>query len=65
LQVAGITARLKYYAAWKMCEGASILTGMGFSGWSPTGLSLWDGASNVDIIGLETAENWKVLLDAW
>ncbi|KAH7105600.1 endoplasmic reticulum protein [Auriculariales sp. MPI-PUGE-AT-0066] len=65
MQAAGFSARTKYYAAWKICEGACILTGVGFSGWNDKGISLWRGASNVEPLKLETAENFKVLIDMW
>jgi hypothetical protein len=46
-------------------QGASILTGLGFTGYSPSGTSLWDGASNVRIREIETPSNFKVLIDSW
>ncbi|KZW04179.1 MBOAT-domain-containing protein [Exidia glandulosa HHB12029] len=65
MQVSTFTARVKYYAVWKLTEGACILTGLGFSGFSPSGISLWHGASNVEPLNIEMAPNLKVLLDAW
>lgn len=46
-------------------KGASILTGLGFTGYSPTGQSLWHGAANVNILLIELPPNFKVLLDSW
>lgn len=46
-------------------KGASILTGLGFSGYGPNGQSLWNGAKNVDVVNIEFAPNFKVLLDSW
>ena len=46
-------------------QGASILTGLGFTGFGPSGESLWDGAANVRILSIELAPNFKVLLDSW
>lgn len=41
------------------------MTGLGFTGYSPTGQSLWQGATNVDVLMIEFAPNFKVLLDSW
>jgi lysophospholipid acyltransferase len=46
-------------------QGASILTGFGFTGYGPSGESLWKGAANVNILSIELAPNFKVLLDSW
>jgi lysophospholipid acyltransferase len=46
-------------------QGASILTGLGFTGYTSSGASLWEGAANVDIMNIEFAPNFKVLLDSW
>ncbi|KZP15136.1 MBOAT-domain-containing protein [Athelia psychrophila] len=64
-QACGIVERSKYYAIWTLTEGASILTGLGFTGYSASGVSLWTGAANVDIANIEFAPNFKVLLDSW
>ncbi|KAL4075636.1 MBOAT, membrane-bound O-acyltransferase family-domain-containing protein [Scleroderma yunnanense] len=58
-------ARCKFYAVWTLTEGASILTGFGFTGYSPSGESLWEGAANVKALGIEFAPNFKTLLDSW
>ncbi|THH12341.1 hypothetical protein EW145_g8 [Phellinidium pouzarii] len=65
IQLCGFIERTKYYAIWTMTEGASILTGLGFSGYGPNGESLWNDAANVDIPNIEFAPNFKVLLDSW
>ncbi|KAG9317107.1 MBOAT, membrane-bound O-acyltransferase family-domain-containing protein [Chiua virens] len=65
LQFCGFFERSKYYAIWTMTEGASILTGLGFSGFGPSGESLWEGAANVNIREIEWPSNFKVLLDSW
>jgi lysophospholipid acyltransferase len=57
--------RSKYYAVWALTEGASILTGLGFTGYNSSGTPDWNGAANVDVWGFEFAENFKVLLDSW
>jgi len=41
------------------------MTGLSFTGYSPTGQSLWQGAANVDVPMIEFAPNFKVLLDSW
>ncbi|KAF7354960.1 hypothetical protein MSAN_01411100 [Mycena sanguinolenta] len=46
-------------------QGASILTGLGFTGMGPSGETTWDGAANVDPLNIELAPNFKVLLDSW
>lgn len=46
-------------------QGASIQTGLGFSGFSASGSSLWEGAANVNVFSIEFAPSVKVLLDSW
>ncbi|KAF8164820.1 endoplasmic reticulum protein [Crassisporium funariophilum] len=64
-QIGGPIERAKYYAIWTLTEGASILTGLGFTGLGLKGEPQWDGAANVKVLQIEFAENFKVLLDAW
>ncbi|KAJ7283384.1 endoplasmic reticulum protein [Mycena rebaudengoi] len=64
-QICGVVERMKYYAIWTLTEGASILTGDGFTGLGPSGETLWTGAANVDVLSIELAPNFKVLLDSW
>ncbi|KAF8351002.1 MBOAT, membrane-bound O-acyltransferase family-domain-containing protein [Amanita rubescens] len=64
-QAYGILERTKYYAIWTLTEGASILTGLGFTGFGPKGESTWEGAANVKVMQIEFAPNFKVLLDSW
>ncbi|KAJ7087231.1 endoplasmic reticulum protein [Mycena belliarum] len=64
-QVCGVVERMKYYAIWTLTEGASILTGLGFTGITPSGETLWTGAANVNVLVIEFPSNFKVLLDAW
>lgn len=59
-QVCGLFERAKYYALWTLTEGASILTGSGFTGYGPDGASLWEGAANVDVKNIELGPNFKV-----
>ncbi|EIW82188.1 MBOAT-domain-containing protein [Coniophora puteana RWD-64-598 SS2] len=64
-QLCVFSERTKYYSVWTLTEGASILTGLGFTGFGPNGESLWGGASNVNIWLVEFPSNFKVLLDSW
>ncbi|KAG6813196.1 hypothetical protein H0H92_013316 [Tricholoma furcatifolium] len=63
-QAYGFFERSKYYAVWTLTEGASIVTGLGFTGFSE-GKSTWNGAANVKILEIEIPSNFKVLLDSW
>nr|CCA18673.1 lysophospholipid acyltransferase putative [Albugo laibachii Nc14] len=64
--VALFITRCKYYCAWKLAEGATILTGAGFEGFASDGaIEGFDGVNNIDIIGFETAQNIRVLVRSW
>ncbi|KAH8999427.1 MBOAT, membrane-bound O-acyltransferase family-domain-containing protein [Lactarius akahatsu] len=65
LQLAGFVERSKYYGVWTLTEGASILTGLGFTGYTPSGVATWNGAANVEVLKIEVPENFKVLVDSW
>ncbi|RQM09985.1 hypothetical protein DD237_007438 [Peronospora effusa] len=66
LFIALFLTRAKYYGAWKLAEGATVLTGTGFEGFdeqnNPKG---WDGVSNVDILGFELGANVRDISRAW
>ncbi|CAI5737402.1 unnamed protein product [Hyaloperonospora brassicae] len=66
LLVALFLTRAKYYVAWKLAEGATVLTGAGFEGFdehnNPRG---WDAVSNVDIRGFELGANVREVTRAW
>ncbi|KAF8816510.1 endoplasmic reticulum protein [Phlegmacium glaucopus] len=64
-QLGGPIERAKYYAIWTLTEGASILTGLGFTGFNAKDEPQWDGAANVKVMQIEFAPNFKLLLDAW
>ncbi|KAG6918210.1 hypothetical protein DXG01_015803 [Tephrocybe rancida] len=64
-QMYGFLERSKYYAIWTLTEGASIITGLGFTGFSASGQSTWNGAANVKVLEIEIPSNFKVLLDSW
>jgi lysophospholipid acyltransferase len=57
--------RSKFYGVWSLTEGASILTGLGFTGYSSSGTPNWNGAANVDVWNYEFPENPKMLIDSW
>ena len=65
VQLAGFVERSRYYGVWILTEGASILTGLGFTGYNPSGVATWNGAANVDVWKIEVPENFKGLVDSW
>ncbi|KAI8595699.1 MBOAT, membrane-bound O-acyltransferase family-domain-containing protein [Dissophora ornata] len=66
VMLAAFAARFKYYAVWKMAEGACVLAGFGYNGQDPkTGKSRWDASSNIDILNYETGQSVKALSDSW
>ena len=48
-----------------ICQGACIVTGLGFSGYDAEGHSTWDDIANINIPWVEMAPNFKILLDSW
>ncbi|KAL2754737.1 hypothetical protein ACRALDRAFT_1093581 [Sodiomyces alcalophilus JCM 7366] len=66
LHCVGFTARIKYYGAWSLAEGACILTGMGYNGVDPgTGKVSWNRLQNIDPWGVEFASNVRGYLGSW
>ncbi|ROT40163.1 membrane-bound O-acyltransferase domain-containing protein [Sodiomyces alkalinus F11] len=66
LYCVGFTARIKYYGAWSLAEGACILTGMGYNGVDPvTGKVSWNRLQNIDPWGVELASNIRGYLAGW
>lgn len=64
--VALFAERMKYYFAWKIAEGASIIGGFGFQGYDENDNVIgWANVENVEIIGFETASNLQSLTRAW
>lgn len=59
------TARLKYYGAWYLTEGACILSGLGYNGLDEKKQLRWDRLTNVNPVALETAENTRAYLESW
>ncbi|KAJ1409386.1 MBOAT, membrane-bound O-acyltransferase family-domain-containing protein, partial [Ochromonadaceae sp. CCMP2298] len=66
LMVAMFSDRLKFYFAWKIAEGASILGGFGFEGYTDEGkVKGWKGVENIDIRGFETATCVQSISKVW
>jgi len=65
LIVSGVGVRCQYYFAWKLSEGAGILSGLGFKGWSQDGKALFDGLCNVYILNVEFAGSVRDLTIYW
>ncbi|KAM3567361.1 hypothetical protein VYU27_010492, partial [Nannochloropsis oceanica] len=58
--------RMKYYFAWKVAEGSCVVAGFGFEGYTEDGsVKGWNGISNMDILGFETATNTAEASKAW
>ncbi|CAH0488773.1 unnamed protein product [Peronospora farinosa] len=66
LYITLIFCKAKYYSAWKIAEGATVLCGFGFEGFSKDGSSLgWNGVSNMDILGFEFSQSIRTASRAW
>lgn len=62
----GFIARLKYYAAWTISEGACILCGLGYNGYDPVTKKIrWNRVQNIDIWNVEMAESTRQSLESW
>lgn len=62
----GFTYRLKYYAAWTISEASCILCGLGYNGYDrETKTILWNRVQNIDIRGVESAQNIHVVMSSW
>jgi hypothetical protein len=58
--------KAKYYSAWKVAEGSTVLAGFGFEGFKEDGSSRgWNGVSNMDIVGFEFAQSVREGSRAW
>lgn len=61
-----IAVRMKYYFGWTNAEGANNIWYAGFDGFDEKGNALgWDAASNIDILGFETAPNVQSMSRDW
>jgi hypothetical protein len=66
LMVAIAVSRCKFYFAWKVAEGASVMAGFGFEGYTPEGKEIgWRGVENVDIMNFETSVNMQAFTRHW
>ena len=66
MHMVGFTVRTKFYAVWGLTEGACIMSGIGFNGFSPSsGQINWDKLQNVDPVGVELAQNSRAYLGNW
>ena len=66
LLIAMFAERLKYYFAWKVAEGASIMGGFGFEGYDKDGKEKgWKGVENIEIVTFETAANIQTCSRSW
>ncbi|KAI7900050.1 MBOAT, membrane-bound O-acyltransferase family-domain-containing protein, partial [Cokeromyces recurvatus] len=65
LQVAAFTSRCKYYVAWYLSEGASVLCGFGFNGFDSNGKPRWDRFTNLYVFKCELAQSIKEMIDHW
>jgi lysophospholipid acyltransferase len=58
--------RMKYYFAWKVAEGASLLAGFGFEGYKSNGEMIgFKGVENMDILGFEFANCISMATRVW
>ncbi|POM61381.1 Lysophospholipid acyltransferase, partial [Phytophthora palmivora] len=66
LYITLIFCKAKYYSAWKIAEGATVLCGFGFEGFNKDGSSRgWNGVSNMDILGFEFSQSIRAASRAW
>ncbi|KAI9024602.1 MBOAT, membrane-bound O-acyltransferase family-domain-containing protein [Hyaloraphidium curvatum] len=65
LNVTGIVARTKFYAAWKIAEGACIAVGLGYTPPSGDKPATFSRLSNVNPTEIEGAQNLKQYGDNW
>lgn len=66
LWILGIYHRLKYYTIWQIAEGACILCGIGYNGFSEESRSFkWNRVQNIDPWTFETGQNVHICLEAW
>ncbi|CAH3196030.1 unnamed protein product [Porites evermanni] len=63
--IGALTARLRYYFAFKVSEAVNNMCGLGFNGFDAKGKAKWDGITNVNILKVEFATNIKMACDNW
>eukprot|EP00359_Climacostomum_virens_P009167 CAMPEP_0204916914 /NCGR_PEP_ID=MMETSP1397-20131031/14624_1 /ASSEMBLY_ACC=CAM_ASM_000891 /TAXON_ID=49980 /ORGANISM="Climacostomum Climacostomum virens, Strain Stock W-24" /LENGTH=443 /DNA_ID=CAMNT_0052089595 /DNA_START=57 /DNA_END=1385 /DNA_ORIENTATION=- len=62
--ITGEAARLRFYLAWKFSEAGAIASGFGYNGTTSKGED-WDRVMGIRILGVELAQNVKVLFEHW
>ncbi|KAH9101924.1 hypothetical protein AeMF1_021370 [Aphanomyces euteiches] len=61
-----IFVKAKYYSAWKIAEGATVLCGFGFEGFDANGKSKgWNLVSNMDVLSFEAPLSLRDASRAW
>lgn len=66
LHITAVIFRLQYVGAWKLMESICCTTRLAYNGIGPkTNRVTYDRAENVNILGVEYAENAKMLTDSW
>ncbi|KAJ9076628.1 Lysophospholipid acyltransferase [Entomophthora muscae] len=65
IYVACTAERFKYYFAWLLAEGACVLSGLGYCGKDKQGRHLWGAVTNVNILKVELAENFRMVMENW
>ncbi|KAH8653650.1 MBOAT, membrane-bound O-acyltransferase family-domain-containing protein [Xylariales sp. PMI_506] len=66
MYMVGFTTRLKYYGVWTLAEGSCILAGLGYRDVDPvTGRVRWDRLQNINVWGVESAQNSRAYLENW
>ncbi|KAJ3413171.1 lysophospholipid acyltransferase [Chytridiales sp. JEL 0842] len=66
VSICGFVQRSSFYVAWKLAEGACVLSGFGYNGVDTrTNQHKWNRCENVQILHIELAENPKMYYGAW
>ncbi|KAI0230517.1 Lysophospholipid acyltransferase [Massospora cicadina] len=65
IYVASTAERFKYYFAWLLSEGACVLSGFGYMGKDEDGHPRWGAITNVHVLNVELAENFRMVMENW
>jgi len=65
LVIASLGVKCQYYFAWKLSEGAGIISGLGFNGWNKDGTALFDRLCNIYVRNVELAGSVRDLTIYW
>lgn len=57
--------RCRYYFVWCLNDSISNTAGLGFKGYDSDNNPKWDGASNIDIVKMESAMNIRTSINTW